>query len=269
MPANPFDQALRWWSAQLNWAHTPTLWALASFAVAVIGSNLLWMVCQSRRRPAQHLASWLATLPGQGLLWLARVAWLIGPGYAALLAGAASPRLMGLSQIDWGSGLGWGVGFAALALAVLLAGGLSYRRSQSPAAPGAAPWPSLSAAIAGSALLFFEAGAFQFQWAFYRSAAIEGAANLGAPNPVMAGVWLAVVIIGLQALLSPWFWRDLRTPDLAGRQVLRAALLLTTSVVYLLSRNFWLAWVLHASAVVLLEPRLTPHPALARWKLRN
>jgi hypothetical protein len=198
------------------------------------------------------VSAFVQTTPGRGLLWLLRAVWLIAPGYAALLAGVASPRLMGLSQIDLATGLGSGIGFAALVLAALLAAGLSYRRS----VPAAPPWPSLSAAVAGSALLAFEAGAFQFQWAFYRSAAIEAAANLSAAAPVAVGTWLAVGIIALQAALSPWFWRDLRTPGLAERQVLRAALLLTSSVVFLLSRNFWLAWALHAGVAILLEPRL-------------
>jgi hypothetical protein len=42
--------------------------------------------------------------------------------------------------------------------------------------------------------------------------------------------------------------------------VLRAALLGATSVLYLLSRSFWLAWALHAVAAAILEPRMAPSP---------
>lgn len=252
MPANPFEQLGQWWSTQLDWRQTPTLWVLASFLAGVAATNMLWLILTSQRQAASWLRQRLETPVGHASAWLLRMAWLIGPGYAALLVGAASPRLMGLSQIDWGAGLGFGTGFAVLALAILLAAGLSYRRSL-PAQP---PWPSFAAAIAGSAVLCAEAGALQFHWAFYRSAVIEGAETLGAAAPLVAGTWLSVALIGLEGGLSPLFWRDLRTPGRAERRVLRAGLLLATSVLYLLSRNFWLAWALHATAIVLLEPRL-------------
>ncbi len=257
MPINPFDQLHSWWLSQLTWRQLPTLWVLASLGVGVAVANLWWLMAYSRHSLARQITAVVATTAGGSLTWLIHMAWLIGPGYAALLAGAASPRLMGLSQIDWGAGLGWGAGVAVMILAVLLAAGLSYRRSL-PAAP---PWPSLAAAIAGSALLAFEAGALQFQWAFYRSASIEAAASLDAAAPLAAGTWLAVVIVSLQAALSPWFWRDLRTPGLAERQVLRAALLVASAVVFLVSRNFWLIWLLHASVAVLLQPRVTSQAA--------
>ena len=185
--------------------------------------------------------------------WLTWLTWLIGPAYAALLLGLVSPRLMGLSQLDLGTGLGLGALFATLGLGVLLAAGLTYRRTR-PAGP---PYPSLGHAVGGSVRLVVEAGALQWHWAFYRSALIAAAAGMGLGSPVYWGAWLAAGWICLEGALSPYLWRDLRTPGLAEKRMLRGVLLFATTVVYLLSHNFWLAWVLHALTTVILEPRLT------------
>jgi hypothetical protein len=219
----------------------------------------LWLATR-RSGPDGRLSGLLRSIPGQLALWLARMLWLIGPGYAALLLGILSPRLMGLSQVELGWSLGRGLLFAAAALAVLLAAGLSYRR----ASATRQPYLSLSHGIALTTLLVMEAGALQWQWAFYRSALIEALATATFPAPVYWGTWVAVVVLVVQGALSPWLWHDLRTPGLAQRRVLRAALLATTSVLYLLSRNFWLAWALHGVVSAVLEPRvagMTRQPA--------
>jgi hypothetical protein len=218
-----------------------------------LAANALWLAVR-RSGPQGRLSGWLRGRPGQLLLWLARVLWLVLPGYAALLLGLLSPRMMGLSQIELGWGLGRGLIFAAAALGVLLAAGLSYRRAH-PASP---PYLTLSHGVALTALLVVEAGALQWQWAFYRSALIEALAAAPAPAPVYWGTWLAAGVLAVQGALNAWLWRDLRTPGLAERRVLRAALLGATSVLYLLSRSFWLAWALHAAAAAILEPRMTP-----------
>jgi hypothetical protein len=179
--------------------------------------------------------------------------WLIGPGYAALLLGDLSPRVMGLSQIDLGAGLGLGALFAVLSLAVLLSAGLTYRRTSY----ASQPYASLGSAIVVSVRLVLEAGALQWHWAFYRSAVIAALAAVGWRNPVYWGAWMAVGVICLEGALSPFLWRDLRTPGLAERRLLRGVLLVATTVVYLLSRNFWLAWALHGLTTLILEPRLT------------
>lgn len=226
-------------------------WVLASIAWYALATNGLWLAMRFSGADGR-LSGLLHGIPGQLALWLARVLWLIGPGYAALLLGILSPRMMGLSQVELGWSLGRGLLFAGVALAVLLAAGLSYRRAQ----PGQPPYLSLSHGIALTVLLVMEAGALQWQWAFYRSAMIEVVTAAAAPAPVYWGTWLAVVLLVVQGALSPWLWHDLRTAGLAERRVLRAALLAVTSVLYLLSRNFWLAWALHGAASAILEPRV-------------
>jgi hypothetical protein len=184
--------------------------------------------------------------------WLGWMAWLVAPGYAALLLGVLSPRLMGLTQIDWGAPFGYGMAFAGLALAILIAAGVTVRQ-RGPALPA---WPTLSAALAGGALLIAEAGALQWHWAFYRSAAIQAAQELGASAAIVWGTWLGVGIVALEGALNPELWHDLQTPGQAERRVLRAVLLVATSVLFLLSRNFWLLWATHALAAVIVQPRL-------------
>lgn len=248
MPSSPFDHLSQWWAVQRDPAQSPTLWVLLSVVIGIAAAQAIWWAETSPRPTARRMSHWLASPAGRWIAWWLRMAWLVGPGYAALLSGVASPRRMGLSQIDWGASFGYGLAFAGLALAVLLAAGISLRRS----GPATSPWPSWSAAVAGSLLLAVEAGALQFQWAFYRDAAIQAAEAWGMAAPAQAGTWVGVLLVTLQGGLDPALRQDLRSPV----QVLRWALLLATAVLYLLSRNFWLGWALHAAAAVLLEPRL-------------
>jgi hypothetical protein len=48
----------------------------------------------------------------------------------------------------------------------------------------------------------------------------------------------------------------LRLPGEAEPRILQGVLLLATSVLFLLSRNFWLAWAVHGVVALTLEPRL-------------
>lgn len=226
-------------------------WVLASIAGYALATNGLWLVLRLSRRDG-WLRRVLRSIPGQLTLWLVRVLWLVGPGYAALLLGLLSPRSMGLSQIELGWSLGRGLLFAAGALAMLLAAGLSYRRTRA-AQP---PYLTFSHGLAVTVLLVVEAGALQWQWAFYRSAMIDALAAVEGPAPVYWGTWLGAAALVVQGALNPWLWRDLRTSGLAERRVLRAALLGASSVLYLVSRNFWLAWALHGAVVAVLEPRV-------------
>lgn len=256
MPSDFSDQLARWWSAQLIWRHEPTLWVLGSLLLGLAAWWLLWLALRVDSHRGGRLQGWLRRPSGQLLAWLLRLAWLILPGYAALLLGAASPRLMGLTQLDWGVGFGFGLAFVLLSWTILLAAGLHYRRTF-PANP---PWETLAEAIAGSVRLFMEAGGLQWQWAFYRSAAIAALTALASEQAVATGAWLAAGLISGQGVLSPLLWRDLRQPGRTESRLLRAVMLIASSILYLLSRNFWLCWALHAVPLLLLEPRLAQPP---------
>lgn len=237
-------------------AHLPGwAWVAASIAIYAVAGFTVWL---GQRRGNLHsgLAGFLSSPGGALLAWLARLAWLIGPGYAALLLGIVSPRLMGLSQIEIGAGLGEGVVLALAALGLLTMAAVSYRRSQ----PTGAVYTSRADRVAVSARLALEAGALQWHWAFYRAVLIALAVQQGLTNPAYAGVWLAVALAVGEGALNPLLWRDLRIPGLAAPRLLRAAILVVTAQIYLLSNNFWLCWAFHAAAIVLLEPRLRAAP---------
>lgn len=241
-------------------ADLPTwAWVAGSIAIYVVSSLVLWL---GQRRGNLHssLASFLGSPGGTLLGWLARLVWLIAPGYAALLLNIVSPRLMGLSQIEIDVGLGQGVMLALVALGLLTLAVVGYRRSQ-PASP---VYGSHADRLAVSARLALESGGLQWQWAFYRAVLVAALLQQGAANPVYLGAWLTVAVVTIQGALNPLLWRDLRTPGLAAPRLLRAAILVVTTQVYLLSRNFWLAWAFHAAAAILLEPRLRATSDLQR-----
>lgn len=237
--------------ASIALGHDLLPWILASTACYGLATTLL-AVFRRHTSPQNRLATLANSTGGAATGWLVWVIWLIGPGYVALLLGLLSPRLMGLSQIDLGTGLGLGALFAALSVGVLLAAGLTYRRTRHTGSP----YASLGQAVGASVRLVLEAGSLQWHWAFYRSAIIVAVAGLGLNNPVYWGAWLAAGWICLEGALSPCLWHDLRTPGRAEIRMLRGVLLFATTVIYLLSRNFWLAWALHALIVVIVEPRL-------------
>ena len=227
-------------------------WILASTACYGLATTLLALFWR-HTSPRNRLFAIANSAGGAAVGWLVWMIWLIGPGYVALLLGLLSPRLMGLSQIDLGTGLGLGALFATLSLGVLLAAGLTYRRTRHTGSPYFSPGHAVGASIR----LILESGALQWHWAFYRSAIIAVAAGMRLSSPVYWGAWLAVGWICLEGALSPFLWRDLRTSSKAEIRMLRGVLLFATTVVYLLSRNFWLAWALHALVTVILEPRLS------------
>lgn len=252
MPTDLLDSLGPWWSSQLQWHTQPMLWVVLSLAVGISGRGATWLLTSSKT--GDRIAGFGLTGAGQTVAWLLRLVWLVAPGYAALLCGAVSPRLLGLSVLGQASGLAYGSGFAALAFGLLVAAGLVYRR----AAAARAPWVSQSAAITESTRIAIEAGARQWHWAFYRAALITAliAAGLNPEQATYWGVWVNVALVCLEGALNPFLWQDLRTPDQGGPRLLRTALLLATSVLYLITPTFWLAWGLHAATATILEPRL-------------
>lgn len=227
-------------------------WVWASIAVYAIISNAGWLAVRLTG-PHGSVARWLESLPGQVVVWAAKLLWLVLPGYLALLQGRLSPRQLGLSQLALNWELGRGLLFASAAALVFLAAGVTYRRSHL----AARPYLSFSHGLALTIMLIMLAGGLQWQWMFYRSVCIDLLAARGAATPVYGGTWLAVAIIAAQGAMNLWLWHDLRTPGRAESRVLRAALLGVSSVLYLLSRNFWLGWLLHALVTAMLEPRTT------------
>lgn len=228
------------------WPRELTPWVAASVAVYILGT---WL---DRSFPRQ----WEPVSPSV-LLWLT-VRWLIrlvslgGIPYMALLAGVASPRLMGLAEIDWVRGLGT-AGAAILAgLALLTLGWGRYRASVPPPADteGQPSWP----------LLLLRVAALQVHWAFYRNVTtlwLEDA---------YWGIWASLLLVGLESLAHPYLWNRHWPQGWKEGTVRGVGLLIVTTALFAATRNLWLCIIFHAVAEIAtvrwlaVLPRSEPNP---------
>lgn len=234
-----------WLVAQLN-PQAPGFWLVVSVAVTLALALLPVRWLAARRN------GW----------WLAN--WLFIP-YCGLVAGAISPRLMGLTPIDWVATLGPGllILFAMLTLLVIVRAFMLWpvpeaEKDPSVKGPGAgygsptdrSAWRARGMWI-GLGITALTTGALQFHWSFLRGAIWEMILALPKPPPTPSywAVWLAAGLALLQiVLVRPGFLR----------LVYHATLLTMTSVLFLYSRNFWLCWALHALGSIILEGESLP-----------
>lgn len=187
-----------------------------------------------------------ARLSARGRRWLYAARWVLIP-YTGLLAGGLSPRLMGLSKIDWAVTLSLGAalffGLAALAFIV----------RTFMAATGGAEGVLVSEARAdwaASVVMVLMIGAEQFHWSFLRGAIWELLLTWPQPlseRPAYWAIWIATLIS------LPGIWLQ---PVSAPHRLVKSALLIITAVVFFYTRNFWLSWLIHATAWFLLTQRI-------------
>ncbi|HXF62462.1 MAG TPA: hypothetical protein VNK95_12655 [Caldilineaceae bacterium] len=188
-------------------------------------------------------------------VWLAH--WLLLP-YFGLLLGALSPRLIGLAAIDWpaslGLGLGLLVGVAALLVlvrAVIDLGHPALNQQRPSSGEGAGPGdrspeaPSGGWQVIGDAFLW--SGATEFHWAFLRGALWEiyQSPLLSLELPGYWAIWSAALIAAVEvsaARLGFIQW------------LLQVVTLITTSILFFYTQNFWLCWALHMTVQSLGSP---------------
>ncbi len=215
----------------------------------------LWLALSLLTALALLAARYAAT--GRSLQRIAAAHRLLIP-YLALLAGAVSPRLMGLQQINWATSfsLGLGLTFGVLLLLALVrtvavpaldrAGGadlgpVDVSAVQRPAAGG----------MRTAAALLLSAGLLEWHWAFLRGATWELA--LSYPQPMtLPGYWAIWLAAGFALV-------DLAS-DTAGAAnwIVRLVALLITSILFFYTRNFWLCWLLHTGVQMILPPTKEP-----------
>ncbi|MCB0131181.1 MAG: hypothetical protein KDD78_10040 [Caldilineaceae bacterium] len=192
------------------WLTGPSVWVILSLVLFVV----------------IELATRSGTAVRRG--WLHTSRWLLVP-YFALLTGSVSPRLMGLTAIDWRLTLSFGVVFVALLLALAT---LVRLATLTP------PSPQPVARWAPRSRRFLLAGAEQFHWSFLRGAIWEtlliNAAGLD--FPAYWAVWVAAL------LALPEIWRQ---PNPPAQQLVKMLILALSAVLFLYTRNFWLCWALH------------------------
>lgn len=186
-----------------------------------------------------------------GLLPRVEVArWVLAP-YLGLLLGGLSPRLLGLSDLDWLAGFGLGFGLVLVLWVLLILVRLTV--------DSAGAWSGGSDRVEARSLaaLLIVAGAQEFHWAFLRGGVLEILLTLPEPPP-LANYW-AIWIATLFALVGVLFTRAS-----ASQRFVSAFTLLTTSILFFYARNFWLCWLLHVSVRLLLAQEGTSTARLTR-----
>lgn len=218
----------RVWLLEQLTPERPGFWLALSVGLAVL-------IAAAAGRFAPGLAAWLRPLR-----------WVLVP-YGGLVLGGLSPRLLGLTQLDWAAT--FGIGTALLfAVAVLL---LLIRI------------PLQGSALAGGesgdglGVLIFASGARSFHWCFLRGALWDLLLALPAPPelPLYWAVWLGA------ALALPGVATQ---PGQLPQKLTALLALIVTTVVFLYTRNFWLCWLVHGLIAVGLSPA-QPFPSRAAW----
>jgi hypothetical protein len=207
-----------WLLPQLHW-HRPGFWLLASFGASLVLLILGRYLGGDQRRNGRLLR------------------WILIP-YLGLLAGGLSPRLMGLSDLDWVAGLGLGVVLISAVWVLLVLIRITLHLEESARETAQPPLPSVVDRLV-------VAGAQEFHWTFLRAAVWE--ILLLAPMAIQLPGYWAVWVASLLALPGiATQYRDL------SQRLIATVVLITTAILFFYTRNFWLCWLLHATAQMLL-----------------
>ena len=233
----------------------PAFWLLASLSVAIVATNLAWLASRPiRKRGSQQIATLAGILAALG--WLLVSLFFLLPPPAAWRFGALSPRLMGLTGIDWVKGLGAGAPLACLIVGLLIFGWLVYRHTL----PGDRS-RTRSERIGATLRAPLDSALLQWHWAFYRALAIAllpiatGALAKNeillplekqlAAAPLYWGSWLGLVVIALEWVLDPFARAELHRPGRREIALLRVVLAVATTALFTLAPNFWLLLFCH------------------------
>ena len=221
---------LVWFLAQLH-PQSPGLWLTLS---------LLTLLLQ--------LVVW-GSLSGRNRQLLALGRWVVIP-YLGLVSGGLSPRLLGLSPIDWQASFSLGAGILFFMLAALV-----LVRASTVLSPTATPGTAKSVQQGRAEQLWLApyfsvlllSGAEELHWAFLRGALWEMSLTLPTPpaNTAYVAIWLATLIAAA----------ELAVVHISGRaRLFKLVLLLASAILFFFTRNFWLCWFLHTLAWIILLP---------------
>ena len=180
--------------------------------------------------------------------WLILARWVLIP-YAGLIAGSLSPQLMGLTGIDWQATLSIGIVLTAVLIALMAVVRFTLvdtdddndARSSATAAPDGLP----EAGWISTGMTIIMTGAEQFQWSFLRGAVWE-IALVNVSNTGTTGywaVWIATLLALPAVLLQPLNRAD---------KLLKVFILFISAILFVFTRNFWLCWIFHTVAWLLL-----------------
>jgi hypothetical protein len=224
------------------------MWVIASATAAVLATNAAWF--------ARWLLRGQAAVGGRSgalepLGWLIVSLFYALPPVLAWRSGALSPYLMGLGEVDWARSLTSGLFLALLAVGVLFTAWIVGARRPRPAE--VAPTPERDATSTWLAPV--DAALLQWHWAFYRAGAAGwllmrsesppfGNAAL-ANDPFYWGCWLGMGLVALESALNPFGRAALGDPARRPYVLLRIALAVASTAVFAVTRNLWLALLVH------------------------
>lgn len=226
----------------------PTTWLIGSVALAILVTNLAWLLTRrSNRVPAtaQQIAAWLGT-----------ALFFMLPPVLAWRAGALSPFYLGVSGVDWIPTLMTGAPVAGLIIGVLWVGWLAYRRTLPRPARTANPGHEHFLATLRAPL---DAALRQWHWAFYRAAAIawittwtpatEWLASIAkidlTAEALYWGSWLGLLFLAAEWALNPFGRSALRNPQEQAASFRQVILAVATTALFVLTRNLWLCLICH------------------------
>ena len=254
------------------------LWIALSILTYAISVNLAW---HWRRPRPGRLAFWIEKVKGWSLagwlLQLLRFAYYVGLPFCLLLNGDAVerslgrflgfgiplgflmrgvllPRAMGLGGLttsEWFAGVGMGIALGLGAFFLMASGWWYCTRSVRELPWGQAASPDPGASVGEPVVMaslpptqawwviLWEAIYAEMHWAFYRAGAII------LLDSYYAGVFLGFLILSLEWWTNP-AWRHGRDPK--GQRpevVLRWSLAFVMAIIFLFTRNLWLAIPLH------------------------
>lgn len=203
--------------------------------------------------------------------WLWPVTWVLIP-YCGLLLGGLSPRLMGLSYLDWPATLGLGSGliFVVLVLLVAVRAAIEFSDDIPTQTEDATSEEPADASHHGrdnlpiwqyASLAVLVGGTEQFHWVFLRGALWE--ALLTAPDPpglpAYWAIWIAAVVVVIETLLRRLSFEQ---------WLVQLTALATTSILFLYTRNFWLCWILHSAIIAIMTTNGRAVPILSHGSQR-
>jgi hypothetical protein len=237
------------------------IWLLGSFLLAVAAAQITF---RARRLPVPP--NWLSDLLvwpyTPALILILRILFYVGIPLAALDWGrdVIVPRWMGLQPLlafrglleapasanelaenwaNWVWDAGWAVGLGSGAGVLLAVGWWSVARKAWLNGP-------LTAARGSLGRTLLEAVLHEVHWAFYRNVPIVALA-LTRPDAeaLYWGTWAGLALIGLEAVLNPYWWAALFSPQNAPMAFVRAGLAALSAVLFLKTQNLWLAILVH------------------------
>lgn len=178
--------------------------------------------------------------------------WILFP-YLGLLLGHLSPRLLGLTEINWLNSLSLGVGLICLTAILIL---LVQTTTDNPVLPNTLAQSTFASTNSSSlAESIVSAGAEQFHWSFLRGAFWETLLRIGysAATAAYAGVWIGGLIAMAELVLH----------KRRAMQRLHTLVVLTvTSTLFYFTHNFWLCWIMHLLVTAMLQQSLITKDSL-------